>query len=578
MRNKMAKKKEVLLLLLLLAASSAVGAAAAVLAGRSRRAVDSSDEITIYLDHTNEVYVRMMVALYDNLSQVAQYSGETDKYPEISWNLVDKSGLTAEDYRAELLSELETGEGPDLIFLDEYSCESPEFLMKNGYFAELDPWLDSGMCVWQESDFLTGTMEAGQMDGSQYIIPVSVDIPVLCSTREQLERAGIWVEDLNGTGAILTAAAAYYQQTGNFPFTSGSFLKNLELYIGEKEGWSRELESSMDILLGVSKEDKGIYAGAEEFLGGEVLFLTRGVDDYRGMAVQLGFLPEDEELLFLPLTRTDGNMQAVIRQAVAVNKNSGNRSGAYAALNAFYQENIMNYSAGLPVIVKGTLWSGLFEEGFSWFTESKERMQGVHDLTQSNNWQYQRMTKKLVKTAVYPVFSLPEGDGTGNSSGRVMSVMLPDLGLREESALYQWIAAAAKRLEDEAGIHVELGFCSSEKLLLADRASDVTVFYFYMPYYLKRSDFEAHVFDYRKLLPDSLLSELDWKDGILERAEEAPVMGIPFTQDQTWLNSFVISAETEFPEEVMQLIAYCLTSEAYGELLEKYGEESVLGS
>lgn len=624
-------------LLLVLAAAAAV---------RMRRPGEKGvPEITVYLDRENQMYVRAMVAMYKNLSEVAQYSGEEDNYPLVNWNLVDKSALSAEEYRSQLRSELQEGKGPDLVFLDAYSCEDPAEFVEQGSLAGLDGWLESGKSVYTASDFCEGILESGQVDGEQYLIPVSVDLPVLVTTQERLAQAGVTEEELWDTERLFEVAAAYQEQTGESPFDSCDFLERLEQYIGDEADWSGELRADVEVLRegasgqkGSEEEDdrqteegfagdgrqaeegsvedgsdvrgtaKSSLQAGEDSAAGTCLFLTAGIRDYRRMAVQAAMLPEEEKVVFLPLRRLDGQMQAVLRQAVAVNRHSSNLEAAYAALNAFFQKRQHNCAVNLPV-ARAYDWTGLIEQAvslvpFGW--------QETNSLGNNAGWRYAKVTSKLVETSYCGSFPLPEtscgeqvpvsetpcsehvpvsetscgerssvseGECAGTGSERVLSVMVPDDGLDEEGPLYEWIAGAAEEFETKHGIHVEV--CRGEtdewyeRLLLMDTAADITVLYRTVVW-LGYEDTAEHVLDYRPLLDESGLSGLAWKEGALEAGEQSALMHIPYLEETTLVSGFIVSARTELPEEALEFIRLCLSRDEYEKMAARIGEEPVL--
>lgn len=533
-------------------------------------------EITIYLDHENQIYVRAMVAMYKNLSDVAQYSGESDQYPLINWNLVDKSTLSAEEYRSCLLRELESGKGPDLIFLDSYSCENPADFMAAGYLSGLNSWLEGGRSVFEVSDFLPGMLDAGALEGEQYFIPVSVDVPVLLTTRERLERTGFSEEEIKDAEAVFAAAAAYQRQSGNAAFDSGDFLDELSRYIGDQEGWSEQLRSDVRELGTGQSGEKDKVTAAKAFADGKYLFLTAGIDDYRCMAAQASMLPEDEEIMFIPLYRTGGGLQAVIRQAVAVNHNSPNQAAAQAALNAFCQEYVNNCTANLPV-AGFFAWNDLLSDVVSTVNIPGQRKDAFNG---NVGWKYAKIIKKLVDSVSCQPYPMPEKDrGEGCDGKKLLTVMLPEDGWNEAGVLYQWIAAAAEAYETETGIHVEICEGSTswwyEKLLLKDTAADITVLHKAL-IWLTYEDTVGHVLDYHNLTDDGGISQLPWKAGVIKTGKQSALPGIPYMEEKGLVSSFVVSAWTELPQEAMEFITFCLGSEAYDGMLERIGGKSVL--
>ena len=56
--------------------------------------------LTIYLDRQNQMAVRMAIGIYEKEKKEAEGTEQASYYPEIQWNLVDKSGLEPEAFQA----------------------------------------------------------------------------------------------------------------------------------------------------------------------------------------------------------------------------------------------------------------------------------------------------------------------------------------------------------------------------------------------------------------------------------------------------------------------------------------------
>lgn len=542
-------------------------------------------EITIYLDHSNQVYVRAMVAMYENMSEIARYSRESGKYPEVTWNLVDKSGLTAQDYRAELLAELEEGNGPDLVFLDEYSCESPEALMEAGYFADLGEWMDGENCVYHSHSFLPGTLEAGQRDGAQYLIPVSVDIPVLCTTRSRLERLGLSEEELGTTEAILRAAERYEEVSGSRAFADGDFWEKLE-EDWEKES-KRETEEPEQKEEGLYEQEMGgerdwgegeAFSTGKAFAGGAYLFLTAGMDDYRVLSAQLTLLPEEEEILFLPLTGKKGSRQAVLRQMVAVNRNTPDKKAAFGAMNAFYVGHMHNYADGLPVDQRFN-WAELMQ--YESFLHPLFMETGENGVGSGTGWSYGRATGKGVETACLPVFDLPEEDREKSADGSVLTVMVPDSGWDSEGAVSSWLSSAAKEYERTTGTAVEL--CANKnadvtRMFLSGTAADITMISTDIWPYSDSETFRGCMIDYESYLEQDSWGEVLWKEGFPEKGLRNVIPMIPaaLREGREVCIGFAVTAGTKLPGEALEFIRFCLEDGKYQQMLDSRGWQPVL--
>lgn len=553
-------------------------------------------EITIYLDPSNEMYVRNVIAAYEHYSRVARLTGETDQYPEITWKLVDKSNLSAEAYRSELILELESGGGPDLVFLDAYSCENPLALAQEQYFMDLNSFLAGETSQYDPARFLPGTLEAGQWEGGQYLLPVSMEVPVLCTTRERLNEAGFSQEELTGTESILAAAVDYGEKTGKSAFSSRDFLKDLDLWIGAPETWTDAVKRSVEALRGGAEqstgEEESLIRRTESFLAGDCLFLTEGMEDRFALKTQLMLLPGEEEVVFLPLNRPDGRVQARITQSLAVNRNTSNPKLALSALNAFSEE-LAGLAEDLPTGA-GKSWNSvltLVRDGTCEYVNHHTEGLGSH-LSSHTARNYLKAAKQAVETAVYGSYGLP-GDGetkesllteeepepaaNDQQSRRVLSVLLEETGSYREDVIYLWLEDSAKQFERETGIHVELILSdplSGTNLAMLGEAGlfpDIWVLDTFWADTMGKEILDQYMAVPRELSGYDALLSLDWTEEARASLENGRLPVIPYLltpseQVQTW--GFCVSKASSFPETALSFLAACLQNEAYDSMAE----------
>lgn len=561
---------------------------------------ENGTEITIYLDPSNEMYVRNMIAAYDHYSRVARNTGETDQYPEITWKLVDKSGLSAGAYRSQLISELESGGGPDLVFLDAYSCENPLALVQAQYFIDLNAFLDGEASQYNPARFLPGTLEAGQWEGGQYLLPVSMEVPVLCTTRERLKEAGFSPEELTGTESILAAAANYGEKTGKSPFSSWDFLEDLDIWIGAPETWTDSVKRSVEILRSTAKQRTGkeesLIRRTASFCAGDCLFLTEGMEDRFSLKTQLMLLPEEEEVVFLPLNRLDGKIQGRITQSLAVNQNTSNPKLSLAALNAFSEE-LAGLAEDLPTGA-GKNWNTiltLVKDGTCEYVNNHRESLGSH-LSSHTAWNYLKATKQAVETAVYGSYKLPgdEGDKEQGSSGilpeeetgqaangrqspQTLSVLLEETGSYREDVIYLWLDDSAKQFERETGIHVELILSeplNGTNLAMLGEAGlfpDIWVLDSFWADTMGKEILDQYMAAPRELSNYDALLSLDWREEARATLENGSLPVIPYLltppgQVQTW--GFCVAKASSSPDTALRFLAACLQNEAYDSMAE----------
>lgn len=126
--------------------------------GTPREEGNTRVQLTVWLDDDNEWEVRQQVELYEAGKAKAAGAGLEASFPDVRWNLVAKNYLTPAQYREELASALEKGEGPDFIYMDACSGVDPEEMMESGAFLELG---DVTKRLQEKLRYADGVLEAG---------------------------------------------------------------------------------------------------------------------------------------------------------------------------------------------------------------------------------------------------------------------------------------------------------------------------------------------------------------------------------------------------------------------------------
>lgn len=287
----------------------------------------SVPELTIWLDSDSEYVVRKAMNNYAWLSQ--SYGAGNEAYPELTWKFVDKSYLTPEQIRAELEQELERGGGPDLIYIDEYNGIDPQALMESGYLMELEGITDKALFSgeWQ---YLPGTLEAGQLEGRQLVLPVYVQCPVVFGIEEELLQAGLQTEEeYESLEELLEALTAAAERTGKQIFENPLAVDWIEAYClaGDTETKTAELLDQVREHCGSAE---GFFAPYESLENGESLLTGCCLDNLQKIAQNLSMIDKEKSIAFLPVPSWDGECRAVITQSVAVNANTSHPAEARA--------------------------------------------------------------------------------------------------------------------------------------------------------------------------------------------------------------------------------------------------------
>lgn len=295
-------------------------------------------EITIWLDEGNESTVRMALAGYTYGKRNSAGTAYEKYFPDVSWNLVEKGNLDAEQFQAELMSALDKDEGPDLIYMDVENGINLLDMMEDGYLQMLG---DVTEYTIGNVEYITGTLEAGQKDGKQYILPISVQCPVVFGMEENLLEAGILREEgYENLQQFLEALISAAEKTGKGIFEDVATVDWIEMYCGqEKEnalaGEVDKVKCLLDEVRKYSGDNSDFFAPYETISSGEFLLSGCGLKDKSKMAQNLALFDSDEKMAFLAIPSWNGETTAVITQAVGININSKYPKEAFALVQSF---------------------------------------------------------------------------------------------------------------------------------------------------------------------------------------------------------------------------------------------------
>jgi len=95
-----------------------------------------------------------------------------------------------ESMEERLKVELGIGQGPDVILADSNFTLDMMSIAENGAFYDMTDIITADE-TFNEENYYTNVMKGGQVDGRQYIIPLTFSVLSFCSTEAKLENTGI---------------------------------------------------------------------------------------------------------------------------------------------------------------------------------------------------------------------------------------------------------------------------------------------------------------------------------------------------------------------------------------------------
>jgi len=281
-----------------------------------------------------------------------------------------------------LATEVMSGKGPDLFWIESYSMDWYK-MMKGGAFANLNCFFENDPDYHKE-DYNQPVMEGGRFRGCQYLVPTHYSIPVLLSEKSLLEEQKIDISKWTDYFAMWEDIAAYSDRQeqdaslpypvhvyadyifGYSPWTMGIRWINLEndtLDLNQPE-MERALALNGRLLRRVAEPEEmekewalrdGAFKAAHRLADKEELFeICAGWDGFAAAMRNGMAIASFGEPVLAPVRDVNGGIQAEIREALAVRRNSPNQENAYhfiqILLSPEYQEmSISTWMSEIPL-------------------------------------------------------------------------------------------------------------------------------------------------------------------------------------------------------------------------------------
>ncbi len=317
---------------------------------------------------------------------------------------VDPSPLLIEQYERRMSTELLAGEGPDVVFLDAKYFDNIDKLAASGYFADLNPYFETDP-DFDADNYYQPVFDAGLVDGKRAYVPYHFWVQSYVSSEERMRAVGIDPARITDMVSLLEEAGKALPLASQNPGFAGLFSQSLEHIPGVPE-WRvyEQMLTMVGSALarqeaGESYLDSGFlrtfltalkpcyqYAqrwqeatpsvyhntartlSVHQVLAGEYLFVPcpgSSLSVFSNNAIQdgvaynytlddkTGLEPDTTKAMFdyqtpketplvIPFTNPEGTVQAMVSDAVAINKSAKNTANAYSFIKmliAYREEN-----------------------------------------------------------------------------------------------------------------------------------------------------------------------------------------------------------------------------------------------
>ncbi len=333
----MKKKKYGILFLPAVLLLAAVGICLWTVSDHGRKKTTGEQEaaeqkLTIWLDAENEYDVRYRAAFYLDAREKLQGTEYASYFTDMDFELVSKSGLSGQQYREEMELALEKGEGPDIIYMDACNGVDPTELIKEKKLAPLGGEITKR--VGETLEYAQGALEAGQQDGTNYVLPICMECPIVFGIKEDLEAAGIHTDRKYGSlDEFLDALLAAQDHTGKLIFESPQAADWLEQYYLPQDA-DQKLSEKLARVRGLCGTDESTFSAYHGLAQRECLLGGCGIYDYKNLGINASVFGEQQLALFA-IPDSEGAVSGRITHAAAVNADSENVQEALKALLMF---------------------------------------------------------------------------------------------------------------------------------------------------------------------------------------------------------------------------------------------------
>ena len=126
-------------------------------------------------------------------------------YPEVH---VEWHKLSAEEFEAQIRTEIPAGKGPDLLYANGSTLPDVYKTMSAMLFEDLCPYMVRDE-EFRTEDYIEGIMDGGVLQEKQYLLPVSHSPSLLTTSEELLAEAGVTLDELATYDGFIDACTRF---------------------------------------------------------------------------------------------------------------------------------------------------------------------------------------------------------------------------------------------------------------------------------------------------------------------------------------------------------------------------------
>ncbi len=284
-----------------------------------------------------------------------------ERYPDVT---VEIKKYGDDEFNTLLRTEIPSGRGPDLLFSDGTALPDLYKTLSAKLFVDLEPYFQSDP-DFSFAGYVSGVTDSFLFAGRRYAVPVEFFVPVVSTSREALDEAGIPPESLSSYDGFLGALARYhtvFPEREPFVYVIGDPNQKDLLFLYKSFAFQLidygDCTASADEekLRAMADTAKLFYGDKRDIMLGE--FGPKGITDRVGlfraelnapwsMFMQVyGIVGSGEEPVLLPVPDAYGGTTAEIGSFAAIPAGAENKRNAFRLLEILLSEELQSGTDG----------------------------------------------------------------------------------------------------------------------------------------------------------------------------------------------------------------------------------------
>ena len=257
-------------------------------------------------------------------------------------------------------AEVMSGSGPDVIILGTWGLNANK-MMRSGAFEDLNGFIENDP-EFDLTKYNANVLKAGQVDGKQYIMPLTYKLPLVLTTQELLDKTGFDISTADNYNTFLEECLKYKQ--ANIPGAPKLAINmNINPYLadvvdydtGEAKINTPENRETIRLNYEAVTSQRGVDGyGANSFsaptlLQNKVLFVLSNVAACDLHITSYRALKNTATPVQIPLYNTKGELIAEVTNSMAINANSPNKQNAYEFLKLVMNDANYSYKGDIHI-------------------------------------------------------------------------------------------------------------------------------------------------------------------------------------------------------------------------------------